>query len=155
MAQGDPTTTIIGNLVQDAELRFTPNGKAVANFRVASTPRRYDRDQQQYIDGDPTFLTCNIWGNPAENIAQSLHKGDRIIVTGSLKQRTYEAKDGGKRTVYELDAEEVGASMKFATLQTNRTNHGNNNGGSGGQGNNPQQQDPWNTPTTNDAEPPF
>ncbi|WP_426727125.1 single-stranded DNA-binding protein [Corynebacterium auriscanis] len=156
MAQGDPTITIIGNIVADPELRFTQNGKAVANFRIASTPRQYDRDQQKYIDGTPTFLTCNLWGTPAENLAESLHKGDRVIVTGTLKQRTWQDKNGENRTTFEVEADEVGPSIRFATTQVNRASRG---GGQGGynQNNrgNTNQQDPWNTNTTNNSEPPF
>lgn len=120
MAQGDLPFTIVGNLTSDPELRFTPSGVAVANVRVASTPRKYDSATGQYVDGDPVFMTCNIWRGQADNIAASLTKGTRVIATGVLKQRTYQAKDGTDRTVYELDVDDIGPSLKFAAATVDR-----------------------------------
>ena len=121
MAQGDTPITVVGNLVADPELRFTPNGAAVANFRIASTPRQFNRDTNQWEDGDPLFLTCNCWRQMAENAAESLAKGMRVIVTGNLKQRSYQAKDGTDRRVYEIDVQDVGPSLKYAVAQVQRT----------------------------------
>lgn len=120
MAQGDLPFTIVGNLTSDPELRFTPSGVAVANVRVASTPRKYDSESGQYVDGDPVFMTCNIWRAQADNLAASLTKGTRVIATGVLKQRTYQAKDGTDRTVYELDVDDIGPSLKFAAATVDR-----------------------------------
>src|SRR5262245_15520093 len=110
---GDTTITVVGNLVADPELRFTPSGAAVANFRVASTPRVFDKDTNDWKDGDALFLSCSAWRQMAENIAESLVKGDRVIVSGRLKQRSYEDNEGVKRTVFEVDVEEVGPSLRF------------------------------------------
>ena len=137
MAQGDTQITVVGNIVADPELRYTPNGAAVANFRVASTPRRYDQQAGQFVDGEPLFLTCNVWRQPAENVANSLNKGDRVIVTGRLRQRSYEDRNGERRTVFEIEVEEVGPSLRFATADINRAfrgGQGGNAGGFGGQG---------------------
>lgn len=131
MAQGDTQITVVGNIVADPELRYTPNGAAVANFRVASTPRRYDQQAGQFVDGEPLFLTCNVWRQPAENVANSLNKGDRVIVTGRLRQRSYEDRNGERRTVFEIEVEEVGPSLRFATADINKSFRG---GGQGGQG---------------------
>jgi single-strand DNA-binding protein len=114
---GDNQITIIGNLVDDPELRYTSSGDAVANFRVASTPRVYDRDNNTWDDGDTLFLTCTIWRDYAENVAESLVKGNRVIVHGRLVQRSYENSEGEKRTVYELHADEVGPSLRFHTAR--------------------------------------
>ena len=114
MAQGDTPITIVGNLVADPELRFTPSGAAVANFRVATTPRVYNRDTNQWEDGDAVFLTCNAWRQMAENIAETLTKGMRVIVAGKLRQRSYQTKDGENRTVYEIEVDEVGPSLRYA-----------------------------------------
>lgn len=130
--QGDTNITIVGNLVADPELRFTPAGAAVANFRIASTPRRYDSKANQWVDGDPIFMTCSIWKQAAENVAESLTKGMRVIATGQLKQRQYETREGEKRSVIEMEVDEIGPSLRYATTQSTR-NHTNNNNAPGGQ----------------------
>lgn len=135
MAQGDTQITVVGNIVADPELRYTPNGAAVANFRVASTPRRYDQQAGQFVDGEPLFLTCNVWRQPAENVANSLSKGDRVIVTGRLRQRSYEDRNGERRTVFEIEVEEVGPSLRFATADINKSFRGGGQGGNAGGGN--------------------
>ena len=140
MAQGDTPITLVGNLVADPELRYTPSGAAVANFRVASTPRRFDSQSNQWVDGEALFLACNIWRQAAENVANSLTKGDRVIVQGRLRQRSYDTREGEKRTVYEIEVDEVGPSLRYATSQVTKTprqgGQGNWNGGKGGnQGN--------------------
>ncbi len=132
MAQGDTPITVVGNLVADPELRYTPTGAAVANFRVASTPRRFDSQSNQWVDGEALFLQCNIWRQSAENVANSLTKGDRVIVTGRLRQRSFETRDGEKRTVFEVEVDEVGPSLKYATTQVTKTPR--DGGGPGGQG---------------------
>lgn len=121
MAQGDTPITIVGNLVADPELRFTPSGAAVANFRIASTPRTYNKDTNQWEDGDALFMTCNVWRQAAENVAESLTKGMRVIVNGRLRQRTFQSKEGENRTVFEVDVDEVGPSMRYATVNVSRT----------------------------------
>src|SRR5690606_34782211 len=118
-SMNEPVTTLIGNLTADPELRFTPSGAAVANFTVASTPRTFDRQSGEYRDGEPLFMRCALWRDPAENVAQSLHRGDRVIVTGRLKQRNFE-KDGQKRSVIELDVDEIGPSLRYATASVNK-----------------------------------
>ncbi|MFI5783147.1 single-stranded DNA-binding protein [Nocardia sp. NPDC051570] len=118
---GESVITVIGNLVAAPELRFTPAGAAVANFTVASTPRVFDRQSNEWKDGEALFLRCNIWREAAENVAESLSRGSRVIVTGALKQRSYETKEGEKRTVVELEVTEVGPSLKYATAKVNRT----------------------------------
>ena len=143
MAQGDTPITVVGNLVADPELRYTPSGSAVANFRVASTPRRYDSQSGQWVDGEALFLTCNVWRLAAENVANSLTKGDRVIVNGRLRQRSFETREGEKRTVFEVEVDEVGPSLKYATSQVTKTpRQGGNFGGNqgGGQGNPGGQQ---------------
>lgn len=110
-------TTLAGNLTADPEVRFTPSGAAVANFTVASTPRTYDKAEGKWVDGEPFFMRCTIWRQAAENIAESLRRGDRVIVTGRLKQRSFETREGEKRTVVELDAYEVGASLQFKPVK--------------------------------------
>ncbi len=120
MAIGDTPITVVGNVVADPELRFTPAGAAVANFRVASTPRAYNKATGQYEDGEALFLTCNVWRQAAENVAESLSKGMRVIVNGRLKQRSYQTKEGEQRTVFEIEVDEVGPSLKFASAQVNR-----------------------------------
>ena len=179
MAQGDTNITVVGNIVADPELRFTPAGAAVANFRVASTPRRYNSQTNQWEDGEAMFLTCNVWRQAAENVAETLSKGMRIIVTGRLKQRSFQTREGENRTVFEIDVDEVGPSLRYATAQVNRNpreggnfsgggqqqrSNSSNQGGFGGQ---QQQQnqapadDPWNSaPPAGgfggaDSEPPF
>ena len=129
MAQGDTPITVVGNIVADPELRFTPSGAAVANFRIASTPRRFNSQTNQWEDGEGLFLTCNVWRQAAENVAESLQKGMRVVVTGRLRQRSYETREGEKRTVYEVEVDEVGPSLKYATAKVTRTNR---EGGGGG-----------------------
>ncbi|MFI8695924.1 single-stranded DNA-binding protein [Dietzia maris] len=129
MSQGDTPITVIGNIVADPELRFTPSGAAVANFRIASTPRRFNSQTNQWEDGDGLFLTCNVWRQAAENVAESLQKGMRVIVNGRLRQRSYETREGEKRTVYEVEVDEVGPSLKYATAKVTRTSRGNQGGG--------------------------
>jgi single-strand DNA-binding protein len=135
---GETVITVVGNLVDDPELRFTPSGAAVAKFRVASTPRIFDKQTNEWKDGEGLFLTCSVWRQAAENVAESLQRGMRVVVQGRLKQRSYEDREGIKRTVYELDVEEVGASLKNATAKvtktTGRGGQGGYGGGSGGGG---------------------
>ncbi|MER5524971.1 single-stranded DNA-binding protein [Streptomyces sp. NPDC002677] len=129
---GETVITVVGNLVDDPELRFTPSGAAVAKFRVASTPRTFDRQTNEWKDGESLFLTCSVWRQAAENVAESLQRGMRVIVQGRLKQRSYEDREGVKRTVYELDVEEVGASLRNATAKVTKTAAGGGRGGQGG-----------------------
>ncbi|MFE6161350.1 single-stranded DNA-binding protein [Streptomyces sp. NPDC056486] len=137
---GETVITVVGNLVDDPELRFTPSGAAVAKFRVASTPRTFDRQTNEWKDGESLFLTCSVWRQAAENVAESLQRGMRVVVQGRLKQRSYEDREGVKRTVYELDVEEVGASLKNATAKvTKTTGRGGQGGGFGGGGGGQQQ----------------
>ena len=133
---GETVITVVGNLVDDPELRFTPSGAAVAKFRVASTPRTFDRQTNEWKDGESLFLTCSVWRQAAENVAESLQRGMRVIVQGRLKQRSYEDREGVKRTVYELDVEEVGASLRNATAKVTKTTGrgGQGQGGYGGGG---------------------
>src|SRR6516162_1067987 len=134
MAAGDTQITITGNLVDDPELRFTPAGQPVARFRVASTPRFRDNATGEWKDGDSLFLTCNVWRQAAENAAESLTRGMRVIVSGRLRQRSYETKEGEKRTVYEIEVDDVGPSLRNASAKVNRA--ARSNGGGGGQGGN-------------------
>ena len=151
---GETVITIVGNLVDDPELRFTPSGAAVANFRIASTPRTFDRQSNEWKDGDTLFLRCSIWREAAESVAESLTKGTRVIVTGRLVQRSYETREGEKRTVVELEVDEVGPALAFATAKVTRASRsggsgGYSGGGGGGQQARPQQSggnDPWATP---------
>ncbi|MCX4812363.1 single-stranded DNA-binding protein [Streptomyces sp. NBC_01239] len=131
---GETVITVVGNLVDDPELRFTPSGAAVAKFRVASTPRTFDRQTNEWKDGESLFLTCSVWRQAAENVAESLQRGMRVIVQGRLKQRSYEDREGVKRTVYELDVEEVGASLRSATAKVTKTAGGARGGQGGGFG---------------------
>lgn len=131
---GDTVITLVGNLVDDPELRFTPSGAAVANFRIASTPRTFDRQSNEWKDGEALFLTCNVWRQAAENVAESLTKGMKVIVQGRLKQRSYETREGEKRTVFEVEVDEVGPSLSFATAKVNRTPRGGGGGGGYGGG---------------------
>ncbi|MER5551479.1 single-stranded DNA-binding protein [Streptomyces sp. NPDC002793] len=131
---GETVITVVGNLVDDPELRFTPSGAAVAKFRVASTPRIFDRQTNEWKDGEGLFLTCSVWRQAAENVAESLQRGMRVVVQGRLKQRSYEDREGVKRTVYELDVEEVGPSLKNATAKVTKTTGRGGQGGGGGQG---------------------
>ena len=132
MAAGDTPITVVGNLVADPELRFTPSGQPVATFRVASTPRVMDRQTNEWKDGDSLFLTCNVWRQAAENVAESLQRGMRVLVTGRLKQRNYETKEGEKRTVYEIEVDDVGPSLRNASAKVNRVSRGGGDGGFGG-----------------------
>jgi len=133
MAAGDTTITIIGNLVSDPELRYTPTGQAVATFRVASTPRYMDRNTNEWKDGESLFLSCNVWRQAAENVAESLQRGMRVIVSGRLKQRSYETREGEKRTVYEVEVDDVGPSLRNASAKVNRSNRSSGGGFGGGQ----------------------
>ncbi|NYI05435.1 single-stranded DNA-binding protein [Allostreptomyces psammosilenae] len=161
---GEPVITIVGNLVDDPELRFTPSGAAVAKFRVASTPRTFDRQSNEWKEGEALFLTCNIWRQAAENVAETLQRGMRVVVQGRLRQRSYETREGEKRTVYELEVDEVGPSLRYATAKVTKTNReggggfgGPGGGGGGGWSGGPQgqpsggrsggapQDDPWAT----------
>ncbi len=139
MAAGDTTLTLVGNLVDDPELRFTPSGQAVAKFRVASTPRYLDKATNEWKDGESLFLTCNVWRQAAENVAESLQRGMRVIVSGRLKQRSYETKEGEKRTVFELEVDEVGPSLRNASAKVSRANRGADGGGARSTG----ADDPW------------
>lgn len=152
MAAGDTTITVIGNLCDDPELRFTPSGAAVAKFRVASTPRFLDKATNEWKDGEPLFLACNIWRQAAENVAECLTKGTRVIVSGRLKQRTYETREGEKRTVIELEVDEIGPSLKYATAKVQKMQRGGGSSGgfgsgggsnSGGGGKSDGFDDPW------------
>lgn len=161
---GETVVTMVGNLVDDPELRFTPSGAAVANFRIASTPRTYDRQSGEWKDGESLFLSCSVWRQAAENVAESLQRGMRVIVQGRLKSRSYDDREGNKRTVFEIDVDEVGPSLRSATAKVTRAmrsgpggeggggNFGGGGGnqgggfGGGGQGGAPQQNDPWATP---------
>ncbi|OIV37515.1 single-stranded DNA-binding protein [Mangrovactinospora gilvigrisea] len=131
---GETVVTIVGNLVDDPELRFTPSGAAVAKFRVASTPRTFDRQTNEWKDGEALFLTCSVWRQYAENVAESLQRGMRVVVTGRLKQRTYEDREGVKRTVVDLDVDEVGPALRYATAKVTRANRGGGGGGGFGGG---------------------
>ena len=131
---GDTTITVVGNLTADPELRFTPSGAAVANFTVASTPRIFDRQSSEWKDGEALFLRCNIWREAAENVAESLTRGSRVIVTGRLKQRSFETREGEKRTVFEVEVDEIGPSLRYATAKVNKASRGGGGGGGGGFG---------------------
>ena len=184
MAAGDTPITVVGNLVADPELRFTASGQPVATFRVASTPRVMDRTTNEWKDGDSLFLTCNVWRQAAENVAESLQRGMRVIVTGRLKQRSYETKEGEKRTVYEVEVDDVGPSLRNASAKVAKANRtggaagggyggggqssggGNQGGGYGGQNSGGQNsggqpsgggrtEDPWASDAGYSDEPPF
>jgi single-strand DNA-binding protein len=170
---GDTTITVVGNLTADPELRFTPSGAAVANFTVASTPRIYDRQSGEWKDGEALFLRCNIWREAAENVAESLTRGARVIVTGRLKQRSFETREGEKRTVVEVEVDEIGPSLRYATAKVNKASRSGGGGGGfgGGGGGGSRQQsapassapadDPWGSAPASgsfgggDDEPPF
>jgi len=169
---GDTVITVIGNLTADPELRFTPSGAAVANFTVASTPRIFDRQTNEWKDGEALFLRCNIWREAAENVAESLTRGSRVIVSGRLKQRSFETREGEKRTVVELEVDEIGPSLKYATAKVNKASRsgggGGGFGGGGGSraaapagGSDAKQDDPWGSAPASgsfsggDDEPPF
>ncbi|KAA1415425.1 single-stranded DNA-binding protein [Nocardioides humilatus] len=152
---GETVITVVGNLVDDPELRFTPSGAAVANFRIASTPRTFDKQTNDWKDGDALFLSCSVWRQAAENVAESLTKGMRVVVQGRLKSRQYETREGEKRTVFEIEVEEVGPSLKYATAKVARAQrsggggggYGGGNGGGGqgggGYGGGAPASDPW------------
>ena len=141
---GDTLITVVGNLTADPELRFTPSGAAVANFTVASTPRQFDRQSGEWKDGEALFMRCNIWRQAAENVAETLTRGSRVIVSGRLKQRSYETREGEKRTVVELEVEEVGPSLRYATAKVNKVSRGSGGGGFGGGGSGGGAgDDPW------------
>lgn len=131
---GDTTITVVGNLTDDPELRFTPSGAAVAKFRVASTPRFLDRQTNEWKDGDPLFLTCTVWRQAAENVAESLQRGARVVVTGRLRQRSYETREGEKRTVIELEVDEIGPSLRYATAKVQKMSRSSGSGGGFGSG---------------------
>lgn len=182
---GETIITVVGNLTNDPELRFTPSGSAVANFTIASTPRTFDRQSNEWKDGETLFLRASVWREAAENVAESLTKGTRVVVQGRLKSRSYETKEGEKRTVMELEVDEIGPSLRYANAKVNRTQRsgagggGNFGGGSGGSGGNSSQgnsgwgggqgqsapaEDPWGAPSGGSAgwgsgpdssEPPF
>ncbi|MDQ6753408.1 MAG: single-stranded DNA-binding protein [Actinomycetota bacterium] len=182
---GETIITVVGNLTSDPELRFTPSGSAVANFTIASTPRTFDRQSNEWKDGETLFLRASVWREAAENVAESLTKGTRVLVQGRLKSRSYETKEGEKRTVMELEVDEIGPSLRYANAKVNRTQRsgagggGNFGGGSGGSGGNSSQgnsgwgggqgqsapaEDPWGAPSGGSAgwgsgpdssEPPF
>jgi len=156
----DTTITVIGNLTDDPELRFTPSGTAVAKFRIASTPRHLDKTSGEWKDGEALFLTCNVWRETAEHTAESIKRGTRVIVSGRLRQHSYETREGEKRTVIELEVDEVGPSLRYATTQVNKASRTN------GHANNVPADDPWATaspapagttatPGGSDDEPPF
>jgi single-strand DNA-binding protein len=158
MASGDTVITLVGNLVGDPELRFTPSGNAVATFRVASTPRYLDRQTNEWKDGESLFLTCNVWRQAAENVAESLQRGMRVLVQGRLKQRSYETKEGEKRTVFEVEVDEVGPSLRNATAKVSKTSRSGGGFGGGGFGGGPAggfggqpADDPWATPAPQGA----
>jgi single-strand DNA-binding protein len=159
MMAGDTTMTICGNLVDDPELRFTPAGQPVARFRIASTPRFLDKGTGEWKDGDSLFLTCNVWRQAAEHVAESLTRGMRVIVTGRLRQRSYETKQGEKRTVYEIEVDDVGPSLKSATCKVTRAQRssGGNGGGQASGGRGGGEADPWasDSPGGFSDEPPF
>lgn len=152
----ETTLTMIGNLTADPELRFTPSGAAVANFTVAATPRTYDKDSREWKDGDALFMRCSVWKEQAENVAESLTKGSRVMVSGRLKQRSYDDRDGNRRTVVELDVEEIGASLRYAAAKPVRAARG---GQQTQQRPAQQQDDPWGSAPAGGSfgsdEPPF
>lgn len=161
MAAGDVNVTIVGNLTNDPELRFTPSGAAVASFTVASTPRVLDKATNEWKDGEALFMRCSVWRQYAENVAESLTKGSRVIVTGRLKQRSYETREGEKRTVVEMDVDEVGPALKYATAKVNKVSRGGGGfGDSGGSASSStgSSDDPWASGPSGGAgfdEPPF
>ena len=175
---GETIITLVGNLTADPELRFTPSGAPVANFTVASTPRNFDRTTNEWRDGEAMFINCSVWRQAAENVAESLTKGMRVIVQGRLKSRSYETREGERRTVFEIDVDEVGPSLRYATAKVNRTSGGGGGGysqqggsgggdnwssnqgqgggggfGGGGNSNRPPANDPW--ASAQSDEPPF
>lgn len=154
MAAGDINVTVVGNLTGDPELRFTPSGAAVASFTVASSSRVLDKTTNEWKDGDTTYLRCSVWRQYAENVAESLTKGTRVIVTGRLKQRSYETREGEKRTVMEIEVEDVGPALRYATAKVNRVQR--SGGGFEGGGAAAPADDPWSSaPAGGFDEPPF
>ena len=155
---GETVITVVGNLTADPELRFTPSGAAVASFTVASTPRTFDRQANEWKDGETLFLRCSVWREAAENIAESLTKGTRVIVQGRLVQRSFETREGEKRTVVEMQVDEVGPSLRYATAKVNKVSRGSGSGGFGSSG---AGDDPWGSAppagssSSADDEPPF
>jgi len=167
---GDTVITVVGNLTGDPELRFTPSGAAVANFTVASTPRSFDKQSNEWKDGDTLFMRCSVWREAAENVAESLTKGMRVIVQGRLVQRSYETREGEKRTVVELQVDEVGPALRYASAKVTRAQRSGGGGGGfsgggasgggasgGASGGGGFDNDPWATPAPGGAsdEPPF
>lgn len=153
---GETSITLVGNLVDDPELRFTSSGVAVANFRVASTPRIYDKQAGEWRDGDSLFMSCSVWRQYAENVAESLTKGTRVIITGRLKQRSFENQAGEKRTVVEIEVDEVGPALRSATAKVSRVSReggfgGGGGGGGGAAGGGAPAADPWAAPAGGDA----
>ncbi len=149
---GETPITVVGNLTADPELRFTPSGAAVANFTVASTPRTFDRQTNEWKDGEALFLNCSVWRQAAENAAESLQRGMRVVVTGRLKARSYETREGEKRTVFEIDVDEIGPSLRYATAKVTKVSRGGGGGaggfgggggGAGGGGYSAGGEDPW------------
>ncbi|MBU6311312.1 MAG: single-stranded DNA-binding protein [Actinomycetales bacterium] len=146
MAAGDINVTVVGNLTNDPELRFTPSGAAVASFTVASSSRYLDKATNEWKDGDTVFMRCSVWRQYAENVAESLQKGMRVVVTGRLKQRSYETREGEKRTVVEMEVDDVGPALRYATAKVTRTQRGEGGGGGysgGGSGGGAPADDPW------------
>jgi single-strand DNA-binding protein len=160
---GETVITVIGNLTGDPELRFTPSGSAVANFTIASTPRTFDRQSNDWKDGETLFLRASVWREAAENVAETLTKGMRVIAQGRLKSRSYETKEGEKRTVIELEVDEIGPSLRYATAKVTKASRGEGGGGFGGGGGGGGfpggggggASDPWSTPAGPSDEPPF
>ncbi len=138
---GETVITVVGNLTADPELRFTPSGAPVANFTIASTPRTFDRQSGEWKDGEALFMRCSIWRQAAESVADSLTKGTRVVATGRLKQRSFETKEGEKRTVVEMDVDEIGPSLRYATAKVTKASRGSGGGGGGYGGG--QAEDPW------------
>jgi single-strand DNA-binding protein len=151
---GDTLITIVGNLTADAELRFIASGAAVANFTVASTPRTFDKNKNEWVDGQALFMRCNIWRQPAENVAETLTRGMRVIVQGRLVQRSWDDKDGQKRTVMELEVEEVGPSLRYAKALVNKSTSGSNQN-SGQASSNRDRSTQHQVTVPDDSEPPF
>ena len=151
----DTVITVVGNLTSDAELRFTPSGAAVANFTIASTPRTFDKATNEWKDGEALFLRCNIWREAAENVAESLTRGARVIAQGRLTQRSYETREGEKRTVVELEVDEIGPSLKYATAKVNKAARqaGGSNGGGSAKASSAGADDPWGATKTADQPP--
>ena len=147
---GETIITVVGNLTGDPELRFTPSGAAVANFTIASTPRNFDRQTNEWKDGDTLFLNCSVWRQAAENVAESLQRGMRVVAQGRLKARSYETREGEKRTVMEMDVEEVGPSLKYATAKVTRATRSSGGGGGGFSGG----DDPWAAQPAGQSAPP-